>query len=127
VRLLLDTHALLWFVAGSRELTSTARRSIEEPRNERLVSLASVWEVAIKVSLGRLRLGAPIADLVERGVLGNAMASPRPVRSIARLPGPVRGARHGQPRRNLRCLRRATHLVGALTLGPRAAAMLPLR
>jgi PIN domain nuclease of toxin-antitoxin system len=73
VRLLLDTHALLWFVAGDRQLAAAARRRIEDPRNERLVSLASVWEMAMKVSLGRLRLGAPLAKLVERGVLGNAM------------------------------------------------------
>lgn len=54
MKLLLDTHALLWFLAGSAELGTRARRSIEDLRNERLVSVASLWEMAIKISLGRL-------------------------------------------------------------------------
>lgn len=52
MRLLLDTHALLWFIGGSRELSETARRLIEDVRNERLLSIASLWELAIKVSTG---------------------------------------------------------------------------
>ena len=60
MRLLLDTHALLWFQAGDRRLSQTARRAIEADDAELLVSAASVWEMAIKASLGRLRLSDPV-------------------------------------------------------------------
>ena len=55
MRLLLDTHALLWFLEGSAELGQGAREHIEDRANERLVSVASLWEMAIKISLGKLR------------------------------------------------------------------------
>lgn len=54
MRLLLDTHALLWFLAGDPALGDPARRAIEDPANERRVSVASLWEIAIKISLGKL-------------------------------------------------------------------------
>jgi len=60
VRLLLDTHALLWFQAGDRRLSRTARRAIEADEAELVVSAATVWEMAIKASLGRLRLSVPV-------------------------------------------------------------------
>jgi PIN domain nuclease of toxin-antitoxin system len=63
MRLLLDTHALLWFIAGSPDLSSDARTSIEDPANEKLVSIASIWETAIKVSVGKMTLSAPFDDL----------------------------------------------------------------
>ena len=53
MRLLLDTHAFLWFVADDPQLSHNARRLIEEPANERLLSAASHWEMAIKASLGK--------------------------------------------------------------------------
>jgi len=55
LRVLLDTHALIWALEGSARLPRTARRVIEDPRNEVLVSAASAMEIAIKKSLGRLR------------------------------------------------------------------------
>lgn len=64
MRLLLDTHAFLWFIMGSPNLSVTARALIENPANERLLSVASLWEVAIKVSLGRLTLSAPFDELI---------------------------------------------------------------
>ncbi len=60
MRLLLDTHALLWFQAGDRRLSRTARRAIEADEAELVVSAATVWEMAIKASLGRLRLSVPV-------------------------------------------------------------------
>ncbi len=57
-RLLLDTHALLWFVANDAALSASARTLIEEAE-EVFVSVASAWEAAIKVSLGKLTLDAP--------------------------------------------------------------------
>jgi PIN domain nuclease of toxin-antitoxin system len=55
-RLLVDTHVLLWWLADDPALTATARESLADPANEPLVSTASVWEVAIKRSLGMLRV-----------------------------------------------------------------------
>ncbi len=64
MKLLLDTHAFLWFVMGSAKLSGNARALIEDPSNESLLSVASLWEMAIKVSLGKLTLSAPFADLI---------------------------------------------------------------
>jgi PIN domain nuclease of toxin-antitoxin system len=64
VNLLLDTHAFLWFAGGCDELSATARRLIEEPANQPFLSAASLWEIAIKLSLGKLRLARPFEDLI---------------------------------------------------------------
>jgi PIN domain nuclease of toxin-antitoxin system len=64
MKLLLDTHAFLWFVMGSANLSVNARAVIENPANENLLSVASLWEMAIKVSLGKLTLSAPFDDLI---------------------------------------------------------------
>ena len=56
MRLLIDTHALLWFCEGSSMLSPKARAAMEDDANERFVSHASAWEVAIKVSIGKLKL-----------------------------------------------------------------------
>jgi PIN domain nuclease of toxin-antitoxin system len=62
VRLLLDTHAFLWFVGGDASLSAVARTAIEDAANEVFLSVASAWEVAIKVSLGKLKVDAPSVD-----------------------------------------------------------------
>jgi PIN domain nuclease of toxin-antitoxin system len=64
VKLLLDTHAFLWFIAGSERLSATARQVIEDSANQPFLSAASLWEMAIKLSLGRLQLGRPFEDLI---------------------------------------------------------------
>ena len=56
MRALLDTHAFLWFTTGEPRLSDAARELIANPRNEILLSLASLWEMAIKASLGKLVL-----------------------------------------------------------------------
>ena len=61
MKVLLDTHALLWFQAGDRRLSRAARAAMEDEDAELIVSAATVWEMAIKVSLGRLRLGTTVA------------------------------------------------------------------
>ena len=55
---LLDTHAFLWWCEDSPELSPKARKTIES--TDCFVSIASFWEIAIKLSLGKLRLPAPI-------------------------------------------------------------------
>ena len=68
-RYLLDTHALLWWLAGSDRLSATAMEAIADPRSEILVSAASAWEVATKYRIGRLPGGAALAtDFVSRVV-----------------------------------------------------------
>ena len=64
MRLLLDTHAFLWFITGNDRLSSTAREAIENPVNANLVSIASLWEMAIKASLGKLTLHRPFREVV---------------------------------------------------------------
>lgn len=53
---LFDTNVLLWFLAGDKRLSPEARQSIENPFVKKYVSIASAWEVAIKISLGKLEL-----------------------------------------------------------------------
>jgi PIN domain nuclease of toxin-antitoxin system len=66
MRVLLDTHALLWALDGSEKLSELARRAILRLENEVLVSSVSGWEIAIKRALGKLdaprELGAAIDD-----------------------------------------------------------------
>jgi PIN domain nuclease of toxin-antitoxin system len=59
MNLLLDTHTFLWFIMGNPDLSGKARAAIEDLANEKYVSVASVWEIAIKVSVGKLSLSAP--------------------------------------------------------------------
>ncbi|MEX2118391.1 MAG: type II toxin-antitoxin system VapC family toxin [Pirellulales bacterium] len=59
MRLLLDTHALLWYVDQDHLLSATAHASITNPTNELLLSAASIWELAIKAGLGKLTLSLP--------------------------------------------------------------------
>nr|WP_172834734.1 type II toxin-antitoxin system VapC family toxin [Mycobacterium gordonae] len=73
VRLLLDTHVLLWLVSAPNKIDASAREVVEDPRNEVFVSAASAWEVAIKTRLGRLdgepllsAWGDVIADMAAR-------------------------------------------------------------
>lgn len=54
MRLLLDTHVLLWWLMDDPSLSATARRMVGSPSNNLLVSAASAWEVATKVRLGKL-------------------------------------------------------------------------
>jgi PIN domain nuclease of toxin-antitoxin system len=56
VRLLIDTHSPIWFCEGNPALSATARAAMEDASNERLISHATPWEMAIKLSLRRLQL-----------------------------------------------------------------------
>lgn len=62
MRLLLDTHAFLWWLDGDRRLPVRVRVVIGNPANEILVSAASVWEIATKARLGRLPGATEVAD-----------------------------------------------------------------
>lgn len=64
MKLLLDTHTFLWFIMGSPNLSVNARALIEDVANEKFLSVASLWEMAIKLSTGKLALAAPFELLV---------------------------------------------------------------
>lgn len=68
MNLLLDTHALLWWLDDNPRLGPTARRHIASPRNIIRVSAASAWEIAIKSGLGRLDLGEPPEECLPREI-----------------------------------------------------------
>ncbi len=61
MRLLLDTHALLWWLGGDTALSQVAKRAINDESNDIHVSAASVWEIATKFCLGRLAVGDEVA------------------------------------------------------------------
>ena len=61
MRLLLDTHALIWWLAGDTRLSTRARQAIEDESNEVFVSAASAWEVSTKHRLGKLPSAGPLA------------------------------------------------------------------
>lgn len=64
MKVLLDTHSFLWFVMGDSRLSSKARTLIEDVGTEKLLIVASLWEMAIKVSLGKLIIKEPFEILV---------------------------------------------------------------
>jgi PIN domain nuclease of toxin-antitoxin system len=65
VRLLLDAHAALWWFNDDRRLSAPARRAIEDVGSERFLSVAAAWEMAIKSSLGRLKLPVPVGRFLQ--------------------------------------------------------------
>lgn len=69
-RILLDTHVLLWWLADDPVLGAAAREAIAEPRNDVLVSAASIWEIGIKHSKGMLEVPDDLEALVEDAGLG---------------------------------------------------------
>ena len=90
MRLLLDTHAFLWWVDDSRRLSRKARAAIANRDSACYLSLASVWEMAIKVSVDRLKLPSAVDRFVSEQMAANAF-EPLPIDlrhagDVARLP-----------------------------------------
>jgi PIN domain nuclease of toxin-antitoxin system len=73
MRVLLDTHSFLWFIAGDRKLSDTAKAYILDPDNEALLSVASLWEIAIKISLGKLAFARPFDEFIPEQLLSNGI------------------------------------------------------
>ena len=63
MKYLLDTHTVIWFLTGDKKLSDKARGLIDNPDNRKFLSIASLWEIAIKVSLGKLALNKPFEKL----------------------------------------------------------------
>lgn len=74
MRLLVDTHPFLWFAAGDARLSSRARRRIEDPAHDKFLSVASIWEAAVKTSLGKLRLSISLEEVIDEGAVRNGIA-----------------------------------------------------
>jgi PIN domain nuclease of toxin-antitoxin system len=70
---LLDTHTFLWFIADDANLSAAARSHMEQPENGLYLSIASLWEMAIKVSLGKLDIPTPFPEFILRQVHENSV------------------------------------------------------
>ena len=94
MRLLLDTHAFLWWVIDDERLSQVARRAIEDDENDVLISAASAWEITTKHRLGRLPAAEALAeDMVGEIALERFEELSISVADAARagaLPGPLR-------------------------------------
>jgi PIN domain nuclease of toxin-antitoxin system len=86
VILLLDAHALLWWLADDPELDSAASRSIADPANDVLVSAATVWEIEVKRVAGRLRAPAELLDAIGQSGMDTLPITAPDVVSAAGLP-----------------------------------------
>jgi PIN domain nuclease of toxin-antitoxin system len=71
MRVLLDTHAFLWFILDDPQLSPLAKATIEEPANDVEVSPATYWEIAIKIRLGKYTLPQPYSPFVEEQIAVN--------------------------------------------------------
>ena len=63
MRFLIDTHVLIWYLEDSPQLTSTAAEILEDTRHDLYVSIVSLWEIAIKSGIGKLKLKIEFHDL----------------------------------------------------------------
>jgi len=71
MRVLLDTNSFLWFISGSNRLSIDAQRFIADLDNQLVLSLASLWEIAIKISIGKLELLQPFDQLIPQQLKEN--------------------------------------------------------
>ena len=68
MKLLLDSHTLIWAADDPAKLTALAQALLQDPSHDRLVSAASLWEIAIKFSLGRLPLSLPYRQWMDKAI-----------------------------------------------------------
>jgi PIN domain nuclease of toxin-antitoxin system len=68
VRILLDTHTLIWAVDDPAQLNAVALAAIHDPLNARLLSAATIWELSIKVGQGKLPLSLPYRQWMETSI-----------------------------------------------------------
>jgi PIN domain nuclease of toxin-antitoxin system len=73
VNYLLDTHAFIWWSEGSPKLPVPVQDALRDRSNQLWLSHASVWEMQIKVQIGKLTLGAPLAHLIQQEVDRNGL------------------------------------------------------
>ena len=90
MRLLLDTHTLLWFALADPQLSGTARTLIMEPANAKLVSPASYWEIAVKISVKKYALSKPyevfMQEAIDKNGFGYLHIEPKHTARLTTLP-----------------------------------------
>lgn len=94
MRVLLDTHAFLWWLSGSERLSGPAFETIDNPDNDILVSAASAWEIATKYRLGKLpgaeAVALDVAGCIDGQGFQELAVTVRDGERAGRLPGPHR-------------------------------------
>ena len=94
MRLLLDTHVLIWWLAGDAMLSANAQAAIADPANEVLVSAASAWEIATKYRIAKLPQAAALAADMPSVLTGQGFVelpiTVRHAQAAGSLPGPHR-------------------------------------
>jgi PIN domain nuclease of toxin-antitoxin system len=90
MKLLLDTHAFIWWIIQTSRLSATAFAAMQNPQNELLLSAISLWEIQLKIQLGRLRFNLPLPELVEEQQRLNGIQllpiQPEHVYALSQLP-----------------------------------------
>jgi PIN domain nuclease of toxin-antitoxin system len=86
MKLLLDTHAFIWWDENPDKLGAASRQACSDPDNDLVLSTASVWEIQLKRMVGKLTLSKPLRQLIEEQASQNGMEiSPVQVEHILRL------------------------------------------
>ena len=73
MKLLLDTHTFIWFIEGNSKLSNKVKVLIESSDNQCFLSVASLWEMTIKKSIGKLELGMDMQTLIDEHIHQNAI------------------------------------------------------
>lgn len=73
MNLILDTHTFLWFVFGNARMSERAEALIQDSRNRKFISLASPWEVGVKVSTGKLTVSQPVDQFFAEEMYANSV------------------------------------------------------
>ena len=90
MKLMLDTHTFLWFIAGDAKLSQYTKELIENQDNQRHISSSALWEITIKSSMGRLVVPTPMSELIQNHILANGIdiltISPKHLDTLHSLP-----------------------------------------
>lgn len=86
MRLLVDTHAFIWMLGRPERLSSSARSAVNDSANQLLVSVVSLWEIAIKVSIGKLVMPMELDDAIEIAAATSLPLTLAHIKQSQRLP-----------------------------------------
>ena len=69
--ILLDTHAFIWYIEGNERLSLAARSEIINAQNDKFISIASLWEIVIKISKNKLELKQSFSEIIQSLLINN--------------------------------------------------------